>query len=245
MSKTRLFVDEPIKVGTNIELRGDQARYVGRVLRMRPGDALTLFNGEGAEYRASIETFSKDLITTVIEEETSRSAESPLRITLIQGISRGDRMDFAIQKATELGVAGIQPILTEYSVVRLEPKRAGKKQAHWRNVAASACEQCGRNQLPFIDAPTTFLKMLETWHDSPVPRLILQPGATQTLKSFDLANGEAVILVGPEGGFSELEYENAGVAGFQSVGFGPRVLRTETAALAAIAALQTLYGDLA
>jgi len=244
MSKTRLYVDEPIKVGANITLHGDQARYVGRVLRLRPGDVLTLFDGKGGEYRASILSAQKDSIDAAIEEKLVATTESPLRITLIQGISRGDRMDFAVQKATELGVVRIRPALTEYSVVKLESGRAGKKQLHWQNIAVSACEQSGRNRLPQVDPPANLPQLLADYHDSVTPRIIMQPGSTASLKAVDIGDGEIIVMVGPEGGFSDIEYENAAVAGFRPVGFGPRVLRTETAALAVIAALQTLYGDL-
>lgn len=244
MSKTRLFVDDPIRPGTNITLHGDQARYVGRVLRLRPGDVLSLFDGKGGEWHASILGATKDSIDLAVAEKLATTVESPLRITLVQGISRGDRMDFAVQKATELGVVRISPVLTERSVVKLDSGRAGKKQLHWRSIVISACEQCGRNYLPQVDAPTTLPKLLADYQGSVTPRIVMRPGSTAMLKSVDIGDGEVIVLVGPEGGLSDIEYENAEVAGFRPVGFGPRVLRTETAALAVIAALQTLHGDL-
>ena len=244
MSKTRLFVDEPLNVGANITLHGDQARYVGRVLRLRRDDVVTLFDGEGGEYRAVITVAGKNAISAAIEEAIPRAAESPLDITLLQGISRGDRMDYVIQKATELGVGRVTPIHTEFSMVKLDEERAAKRMMHWRKVAASACEQCGRNQLPRIVTPMTLPHALADYHQLDAPKIIMKPGASTTLSSIKINGRGAVVLIGPEGGFSDQEYENAAVAGFQATGLGPRILRTETAAIAVVTALQVLHGDL-
>ncbi len=244
MSNKRLYVEEPIKLDADLNLRGDHARYIGRVLRLRPDDALTVFDGKGNEFLVTIRSIRKSVVETTVIEALDRSSESPLKVTLIQGVSKGDRMDFAIQKATELGVTRVVPVLTDYSVVKLDTNRAEKKQTHWEGVAVSACEQCGRNVLPMIDAPTALVDVLADYHGTLSTRILLKPGATKTLKSLDIDGNDVTLLVGPEGGFSDLEYENAEVAGFVPVGFGPRILRTETAALTALAALQSLYGDL-
>lgn len=244
MSNKRLYVDAPIKLNAELHLRGNHARYIGRVLRLRPDDTLTVFDGSGNEFLVTIRSIRKDVVETTVIEALDRSPESPLSVTLMQGVSRGDRMDFAIQKATELGVTRIVPVLTDYSVVKLNTNRAEKKQAHWESVAASACEQCGRNVLPVIDAPTALVNVLADYHGALSTQILLKPGANRTLKSLDIDGNDVTLLVGPEGGFSDLEYENAEIAGFLPIGFGPRILRTETAALAALAALQSLYGDL-
>ena len=245
MPNTRLYIEGPIGTGDDIEIGGDQARYVSRVLRLRPQDKLTLFDGHGAEYPASIKSLSKNSVIASVTGKIERSVESSLQIHLLQGISRGERMDFVVQKATELGVHRITPVQTEFSVVRLNDERAAKKVRHWHGVATSACEQSGRNVPPIIDMPTGLRSWLGEHHDEQNIRLILKPGARQSLRSVHPEDGQLTLLVGPEGGFSDQEYELADFAGFYPVGFGPRVLRTETAALAVVAALQTLFGDLA
>jgi len=233
-----------MSVGANITLHGDQARYVGRVLRLRADDEVTLFDGKGGEYRALIKDTGKNSISAAIAEMIPRSAESPLDITVLQGISRGDRMDYVIQKTTELGVNRLTPIHTEFSMVKLDEERAAKRSLHWRKVATSACEQCGRNELPLIDTPRTLPNALAAYHQSESPKIIMKPGASATLSSIEIGDRGPVVLIGPEGGFSDQEYENAEAAGFQAVGFGPRVLRTETAAISIVTVLQFLYGDL-
>ena len=245
MSRTRLHTDEHLRAGSDIELRGDPAHYVGRVLRLGPGDEVTLFDGRGSEYPSVILSVTKNAVTLLPGEAVNRNIESPLYIHLLQGISRGERMDFVVQKATELGVAKITPVQTEHSVVRLDAKRGDKRAAHWRGIATSACEQCGRNVLPEIDSPVTLRNWLGENHDGSGARVILRPGADATLAAAPVADGAITVLIGPEGGFSDSEYEAAAAAGFCEVGFGPRVLRTETAALAIVAALQALHGDLA
>jgi 16S rRNA (uracil1498-N3)-methyltransferase len=244
MSKNRLYIEEPLQAGGEITLRGERARYVGRVLRLRPDDRVDLFDGSGAEFPAVISKLGKDRVDVNVTDRIERSTESSLGITLVQGLSRGDRMDHVIQKATEIGVARIIPVQTEYSVVKLDERRAEKRVLHWRGVAASACEQCGRNRLPQILPPAPFLTLIGDYLESPANRIILQPEADATLKSIGNGSSDFVVAIGPEGGFSEKEYEHAAVAGFRPVGFGPRILRTETAAVAVLAALQTLYGDL-
>ncbi len=245
MSKTRLYIKEATIAGGNVELRGNHARYIGRVLRLRPGDEITLFDGSGFESRAIIETSGKSAIGLSVVEKVECDLESPLQIHLLQGVSRGERMDFVIQKATELGVGRITPVLTEYSVVKLGPKRAGKRHTHWTGIAISACEQCGRNVVPVIDAPVTIRDWLGENHDKPQLRLIMKPDSTRTVGAVQPNGMDLAVLVGPEGGFSDDEYDLAEATGFKPLGLGPRILRTETAALAILASLQALYGDLA
>jgi 16S rRNA (uracil1498-N3)-methyltransferase len=245
MSDTRLYTDAPLAAGKSVEIRDDRARYVGRVLRLRPDDPVTLFDGSGAEYPATIASLRKDVVTLNVTDCLRIDRESPLRVRLLQGLSRGERMDFVVQKATELGVARITPLFTEYCVVKLDEKRARKKTAHWRGVAASACEQCGRNVIPDIDSPIGLRNWLGDNPQDDSRRIILQPGADASIGAVDEALDAVTVLVGPEGGFSHAEYEVAADCGFRAVGFGPRILRTETAAVAILTALQTLYGDLA
>ncbi len=244
MSRTRLFSPVPLSGSTDATLVGDQARYIGRVLRLKPGDAFTIFDGEGGEYPATVATVDKTQVQISIGTIHEHDAESPLSIHLLQGISRGERMDFVVQKATELGVQRITPVLTEFSVVKLDPKRAKKRAQHWSNIAISTCEQCGRNILPAIDAPQPLRNWFGDNLDSAGTRILLKPGAERSLGSVRKPDSTFTLLVGPEGGFSDAEYEQADIAGFSAVGFGPRIMRTETAAIAAIAVLQSLYGDL-
>jgi len=244
MSTQRLFSPVRLSANTSLTLGSEQARYVGRVLRLRSGDTLTVFDGSGGEYPANVVTISKQALELRIGDHNSRSSESPLRIRLLQGISRGERMDFVVQKTTELGVHRITPVLTDFSVVKLEPQRAAKRVTHWMKVAANACEQSGRNELPVIDTPSTLYEVLDDEKSQDGLRLVLDPGAQQPLSSIFRPEGHATVLIGPEGGLSDKEQERAQLAGFAAVSFGPRILRTETAALAAIACLQSMFGDL-
>ena len=248
MSRTRLFSPVPLSANTNVPLVGDQARYIGRVLRLKPGDGFIIFDGKGGEYPATVATISKTQVEINVAAIQAQNAESPLAIHLLQGVSRGERMDFVVQKATELGVRHITPVLSEFSVVKLDPKRAKKRAQHWSNIAISACEQCGRNVLPHIDAPQPlrnwFGDNMDNNPDSAATRILLRPEAESPLGSITKPSGDLTLLVGPEGGFSDAEYEQAGIAGFTAASFGPRILRTETAAIAAIAVLQSLHGDL-
>ena len=242
---TRLFVSAELINGTELLLEGDRARYLGRVLRLRVGDEITVFNGKGAEWSASIEGMTKNAATLRIGESREVSTESPLKIHLVQGISRGERMDFVVQKATELGVKRITPVLTEYGVVKLDAKRAAKRRDHWQGVAASACEQSGRTRLPLIDTPMPLKDWFGGKPEEVDAELIFGPGATTPLASLPAPATKVCVLIGPEGGFSQSEYEDAEIAGFTAVSLGQRVLRTETAAVAALAIMQSLWGDLA
>jgi 16S rRNA (uracil1498-N3)-methyltransferase len=213
-------------------------------LRARIGDRLVVFNGEGPEWPATITRIGKTSVTLELGESVGAAAESPLKIHLVQGISRGDRMDFVVQKATELGVKRITPVLTEYGVVKLNAERAEKRREHWQKIANSACEQSGRTRLPLIDTP---LPMKNWFGDKPAKvdaQLILKPGAATPLTSIKAPETKVCVLIGPEGGFSDSEYIDAEVSGFTAVSLGPRVLRTESAAIATLAVLQSLWGDL-
>jgi len=243
--KTRLFVSRALINGADVLLEGDRARYLGRVLRLRVGDEITVFNGEGPEWAATIGGMTKSTATLRIGNSHEAGSESPLKIHLVQGISRGERMDFVVQKATELGVKRITPVLTEYGVVKLDPARREKRRDHWESVATNACEQSGRTRLPLIDPPMTLRDWFGAKPAAVDAELILAPGASTSLAAINTPTTKVCLLIGPEGGFSASEYEDAAIAGFEAVALGPRVLRTETAAVAALSVLQSRWGDLA
>ena len=238
MRLSRFFIDAPLSLGQH-ELPEAQAHYIGRVLRHAAGDAVQLFDGSGQEYLGALIEVGKKAVRVELREQLAGQAESPLRIHLGQGLSRGERMDWAIQKATELGVSEITPIVSERCEVRLKDERADKRLAHWRQVAISACEQCGRSVLPVIHAPIT----LAEWqaHVQAELKLVLHPVAAP-LESHARPHSLA-FLIGPDGGLSEAEVEQAKAAGFHAARLGPRVLRTETAPVVALAVAQQLWGD--
>lgn len=238
MRLSRFFIDAPLSLGQH-ELPEAQAHYIGRVLRHAAGDAVQLFDGSGQEYLGELIEVGKKAVRVELREQLAGQAESPLRIHLGQGLSRGERMDWAIQKATELGVGEITPIVSERCEVRLKDERADKRLAHWRQVAISACEQCGRSVLPVIHAPVS----LAEWqaHVQAELKLVLHPVAAP-LESHTRPHSLA-FLIGPEGGLSETEVEQAKAAGFHAARLGPRVLRTETAPVVALAVAQQLWGD--
>jgi 16S rRNA (uracil1498-N3)-methyltransferase len=254
MRLTRVFVDTPLEPGTRITLEGGAASHVTRVLRLRTGDALTLFNGQGGEYAAGIDKAHGEAVTVAVGERRTEERESPLDLTLAQGISRGERMDFVVQKATELGVRQLVPLLTERSVVRLDAPQVHRKLNHWHAIAIAACEQSGRNRLPEVMAPATLRDFLRSAAQASVgggtgaagapTRLLLSPAATLRIAEVPRPQSGVMVLIGPEGGLAEAEEEAARDAGFIPVRMGPRVLRTETAAIAALALLQQQFGDL-
>jgi 16S rRNA (uracil1498-N3)-methyltransferase len=244
MPLKRLYVAERIAAGKELLLGDEAARYLGRVLRLRAGDDVQVFNGEDGEWSATIAKFRKDRVTLSVHDIVREADEPELRIYLVQGVSRAERMDFVVQKATELGVDRITPVLTDHGVVKLDSKRAAKRQQHWQRVAQSACEQSGRVRPPDVDAPLPLNDWFGAQQDSGGTDLVLAPHARTRLANLDAPVAGLRLLVGPEGGFSEREYDDAGVAGFEPVSLGPRILRTETAALAAIAIAQGLWGDL-
>lgn len=236
----RFFVPGNLPLGAEVDLPERAARHCN-VLRLNPGDAVVLFNGEGGEHAAELTRFSRDCVSARLLSKRLIERESPLAIELAQCVPSGDRMDIAVQKATELGVRRIVPIASDRSIVKLSGPRAERRIAHWRNVAISACEQCGRNRVPDV-ASISGLRAFVSEGRGEALRLLLAPEAARELKS--LAPPSTVtLLVGPEGGLSAEERRDAERSGFLPVRFGPRVLRTETAPLAAIAAMQALWGD--
>jgi 16S rRNA (uracil1498-N3)-methyltransferase len=230
--------------GSEISVDGDKARYLGKVLRLKAGDHISVFNGNDGEHSATLTRSGKNRVTIAIGAPVPTTTESPLRIHLVQGISRGERMDIVVQKATELGVKRITPVLTEYGVVKLAADRRAKRHEHWQKVAISACEQSGRVRPPLVEAPLTLKEWFGQRSGAADTDLILRPGACTPLASVAAPANKVCLLIGPEGGFSQTEYEDAGIAGFAPVSLGPRILRTETAAIAALSVAQATWGDL-
>lgn len=243
MREIRLHVPQPLHSGELVELPTEVVRHVRQVLRLRDGAEVVLFDGRGGEFAAQLQAAGRAGMLARIGEHRAIERESPLGITLLQGIARGERMDFVVQKATELGVRRIVPVMTARCVVQLGAERADRRREHWLAVAASACEQCGRNRLPLIGEPLTLAAALNASTDA--LRWLLEPDAGATLREV-LVEGsrDITLLIGPEGGLEPQEQQLALQAGFRALRFGPRILRTETAALATIAALQCLAGDL-
>lgn len=243
MRMTRLYVEAPLCPGPEVELPAGAAAHAVRVLRLRPGDPVTLFNGDGREYAARLVEVGRRA-RAVIDSVGAPARESPLRITLLQAIARGEKMDWIVQKATELGVARITPVSTARSGVRLDAARADKRREHWHAVAIAACEQCGRNVVPVIDAPVELAAWpREADAGDRGARWMLRPDAGTRPRDLRLAPGRPTLAIGPEGGFDEADTTVLAAQGFRGLALGPRVLRTETAGIAALAALQALYGD--
>ena len=243
MRNIRSYVDQPLAVGQRITLPEDSSAHLLRVLRLAPGDVVTLFNGDGHDYSARLLTAAKRGAEAEITGRQPVPRESPLRITLVQGVARGEKMDLVLQKATELGVEAFTPVVTERTEVRLDAERAGKRMAHWRGVVAAACEQSGRAVLPRLSQPTALSAY--AGDEQADIKLVLDPTGDVGLSSVAPGAGQSIALVvGPEGGLSEQDLATLRAAGFRGLRLGPRVLRTETAGLAAVAALQALYGDL-
>ncbi|MGC3979784.1 MAG: 16S rRNA (uracil(1498)-N(3))-methyltransferase [Steroidobacteraceae bacterium] len=243
MRLTRIFVDAPLVTGAMVTLPAGGAYHIVRVLRLRVGAALIVFDGVGSEHRAEISAINGDKVLAQVGERLGGIAESNLHITLVQGISRGERMDWTLQKATELGVSVIAPVLTARSVVKLDDKQAGKKQEHWQGIVIGACEQSGRSTLPHVNAPTRLRDYLSNTAKDGL-RLVLSPTAATSLAGLSNLTSNVELLIGPEGGLDDDEVMLAEKAGFTSVRLGPRVLRTETASVVALSVLQALWGDL-
>ena len=239
----RLYVDAELSPQARLVLPEDTAHHAARVLRLHEGEIVVLFDGRGGEYEAHLAMPGRGRVVAEIGARRDVERESPLAVTLVQAVSSGDKMDFIIQKAVELGVAAIQPVLSAKSVVRLSVEREAKKLAHWKRVAIAACEQCGRNRLPEVREAMT----VETYCRTPGPaslRLLLSPEGNSGFRNMQGGIAHAVTLaVGPEAGFSAGEEQLLARAGFVPVRLGQRILRTETAALAALAALNALAGD--
>jgi 16S rRNA (uracil1498-N3)-methyltransferase len=231
----RVYVEGPLREGMTVELPA-AAGHHARVLRLREGEALTLFDGHGGEWTGRLT--SRTEVRLLEKQDVER--ESPLAITLVQGVSSGERMDYTVQKAVELGVARIQPLITKKGVVRLEGKRAEARVEHWRKIVIAACEQCGRNRIPAVEP------LLEFGHyvrdvKGDAPKLLLSAQG-RSIRELDVKS-EAIVAAGPEAGFAAEEQAALERAGFVKASLGPRILRTETAALAALAALSALRGD--
>ena len=244
MRTIRVYVEQALQPGTPATLDEAAAAHVTRVLRLRSGDSVTLFDGRGSEFSARIGTTARRGVVVEVLEAHAIDRESPMPLTLVQGISRGERMDLVIQKATELGVRRIVPVLTARSVVRLDGEQAMRRLQHWRAIAIAACEQCGRNRLPALNAPATLHEFLGRSDPDDSARVLLTPGASNRLNALIAPPAGVTLLIGPEGGLEDDEHEAATRSGFTGISLGPRILRTETAALAALAILQSRHGDL-
>jgi 16S rRNA (uracil1498-N3)-methyltransferase len=234
----RLFVDTELRPQASLELPEAAAHHAARVLRLRAGESVVLFDGRGGEYDAQLAMPGRGRVLAETGERRDVERESPLAVTLVQAISTSDRMDFTVQKAVELGVAAIHPVFSARSVVRLSGEREAKKLAHWRRIAIAACEQCGRNRIPEICEPVALDRYRAP---AAAAMVLLSPAGTGRLA--DSARSPLLLAAGPEAGFSMEEEQWLQRAGFVAARLGPRILRTETAALAALAALNALAGD--
>jgi len=239
----RIFTDQPLYPDREVLLPEQAGEHVARVLRLERGHPLILFNGDGREYDASLATLAKRAVTATVTCARDADRETPLQLTLAQGIARGEKMDWILQKATELGVTRIVPIVTERTEIKLDEERAERRLAHWSSVIAGACEQSGRNRLPEIELPQRLDRWLGALGDTPALRLALLPNGDSTLHKLPQMDNGALLVVGPEGGLSETDASMLKQSGFVGLRLGPRILRTETAGIAALAALQALYGD--
>lgn len=243
MSAPRFYCPPPLPLSTNFELPAAAAHHASRVLRLRVGDAVQIFDGCGNALDATINEISGKHVMLGNLQTCMVQAESGLRIILAQAMCSSDKMDWIVQKATELGVSEILPVQTQRSVAKLTGTRAEKRTEHWRSVAISACEQCGRNDLPQIHAPQELDAWLLSMRNAPGSKFILLPGGATQLHAQPKPQGSVTFVVGPEGGFNADEANVAQQMGLVPILLGPRVLRTETAAIAGISALQTLWGD--
>ncbi len=240
----RICVFEPLVVGAEVRLPDQAGEHLARVLRLQHGHPIILFNGDGREFRSEISQLTKRSVRArVLGENEVTERESPLQLTLAQGVARGDKMDLILQKATELGVSRIIPLITVRTEVKLDAERTGRRVAHWQAVIAGACEQSGRVRLPTLESPVRIGKWAATLTGGSGLRLALDPAgdvSPRTLPTFT----SAILVVGPEGGLSDQDLNILDQADFIGLRLGPRILRTETAGLAAITALQAIHGDL-
>ena len=243
MRLNRVYCERPLASGTDVALPESAAYHVARVLRLRPGAPLVAFDGTGYDFRCEITAVEGDTVRVAVGERTPGLRDSPLGITLVQAVSRSERMDWTLQKATELGVRVIVPVLSARSVVRLDERQAERKLRHWRAIVAGACEQSGRSTLPEVRSPVELGRFLA---ESPREgqRLVLSPAGPASLAGLATTASRVELLIGPEGGLDDHELDAATRAGFSPVRLGPRVLRTETAGIVALTVLQALWGDL-
>lgn len=245
MRTPRVFHSTPLKGKDRVALDAGAAKHLSTVLRLRPGAPLLLFDGSGFEFEAKIEQADKRQVWVKLNGMHGPAVESPLHVTLAQGVSRGERMDYTVQKAVELGVSTILPVLTERSVVKLDKDNSAKKCEHWQAVVVGACEQSGRVRVPEVQPPVTLANFLAASPQADL-KLLLDPLAGNAANDLPKpADGRVLLLVGPEGGLSEHERNLAARVGFTGLKLGPRILRTETAALVALSLLQSQWGDLA
>jgi 16S rRNA (uracil1498-N3)-methyltransferase len=244
----RLYCPTSLHSDELIDLPAAAAHHAARVLRLREGDPVTLFNGEGGESEARLARIGPRSVSAMVGKHHAVERESPLRVTLLQGLAGAERMDYVIQKAVELGVTAIAPVTMARSVTRLDAARASKRAEHWRSVIVASCEQCGRNRLPLLHSLRDFDAALGSPDDpgaatGAVLSLVLSPGDGKSLTAFERPSGAIRLLIGPEGGLAPEELAATHRAGFRTVRLGPRVLRTETAGVAALAAMNALWGD--
>ena len=239
----RFYCPPPLPLQGSFNLPADAAHHASRVLRLREGDKVQIFDGRGVECQGVIESLSgkQVIVSDITKIDVNR--ESSLPVLLAQALSSSEKMDWVIQKATELGATEIQPLATERSVAKLSAERAERRTEHWQQVAISACEQCGRNVLPVMHAPMDIMVWLQQMRSCDSSKFILLPQGAVSLQSQKKPTGTAVLLIGAEGGFSQAEGESAQLCGFMPIRLGARILRTETAAVAGLSALQTLWGD--
>ncbi len=243
MRPVRLFVDSPLQQGRTVELDAALTNKIAKTLRLKPGAPLVLFSGDGLDHEAVLLDIQRHRCRAEIRSSLPRDRESPLRISLAQGLARSDKMDLALQKAVELGVACFQPLHTERSVVKLSESRAKRRQDHWRAIASAACEQCGRSRLPVVQPPLPIGDFLAG--AIPGAKYLLAAKAARPLvPPTSPPENMVTVLIGPEGGLTETEQGAAREAGFSPLRLGPRVLRTETAAIAALTLFQYWWGDL-
>lgn len=243
MPLTRIYQDTPLDLNMVIRLDDNASHHIARVLRAKVNESLFLFNGQGGEYLATINHIDKKGVIVHIHQYVNRDVESPINLILAQGIAKGEKMDFIVQKAVELGVKTIYPLITERGDVRLDGTRAEKRLQHWQAIAMSACEQCGRNRLPVIVPPQP-LNIWLTQYQADLA-FVLTPHVPGPLSEKPVAAASSIaLLIGPEGGLTEKEITQATQEGFQPLRLGPRVLRTETATITALSVIQAQYGDL-
>lgn len=242
MRKIRIYTPQSIPTNQICKLEKNASHHLLNVLRLESGVSVTLFNGDGSDYHGKLIDTNKPHCQIMIDKKTINHCRSPATISLIQCIAKGDRMDQVVQKSTELGIDKLYPVYSRYCNVKLDHKRANRKLEHWKQISIHACEQCGRAVLPVIAALDSLEKTL-TQLDATAIKLIANPTASKNISQLDTSTTEFIILVGPEGGFSQNELELARLSGFEDIGIGPRILRTETAPLAIISILQAKFGD--
>jgi len=243
MRVPRFYLPVSLATGATVPLDDNAFNHAVRVLRLGPNAPLILFDGQSRAFTATLTEVGKREARARVMDALPSEAESPLQIVLAQGVSRGEKMDYTLQKAVELGVVVIQPLFTERSEVRLNGERLVRKVQHWRGIVIGACEQCGRDQLPELREPLQLMDWLGQWMEGAGLKLLLDPLAEQGLRGLQPPSGAITLLIGAEGGLSPGELFKAREAGFTGIRLGPRILRTETAGVAALAAIQTLWGD--